>query len=120
MNIRYASLLACSVFFGTLSFPAYATSYTGHLAGFWVETDGSITWYAFDAKDKYGNLPPPSCSTTLFRLQKNQQNFVELYTSLLLAMKQNYLVSLETTSCAEGNKNIIDLGKICTQRLVDC
>lgn len=112
--------IATVILLSFLVLPAYATSYTGHLAGFWVETDGSITWYTFDAKDKDGNLPPESCSSTLFRSQKSQQNFVELYTSLLLAMKQNYRVSLETTGCFEGNKNTIDIAKICTQRLLDC
>jgi hypothetical protein len=115
--MRRIPFLICAVFMGMFSIPLNATSYTGHVTGFWVEVSGDITWYALDAKDKYGNLP--ACPG-LFRLPKAQKNFVELYTSLLLATKQNYFVSLESTSCVEGNKSVIDAAKICTPRLKDC
>lgn len=105
--------LACAILVGIfLAFPVYATSYSGHVNSYWVGANGDITWYMNDAS---GYL----CRPTLFILRKSQQNFDELFMSLLLAMKQNYRIVLEVTNCFD-TYNVIDFGKVCSPQAPEC
>lgn len=113
MNKQSTYLLACAFLAGiSLASSVHATSYSGHVDSYWVEASGDINWYMSDASGY-------QCRPTLFILRKSQQNFDELFMSLLLAMKQNYRVILEVTSCY-NTYNAIDFGKVCSPQAPDC
>jgi len=94
-----------------VSLPAQATSYGGYVRNWWVQENGDITFYFLDATNS--NWVNGFCSSPIYVLQVGKPNYTQLYSSLLMAAKNNYKVLMEVTTCS-GNQNIIKMAKVCT------
>lgn len=91
--------------------PASATSYGGFVRNWWVEENGDISYYFLnEANTAYVT---GLCGWGVYRLKVGQANYNELYTSLLLAVKNNYKVLMEVATCS-AQINIIKMAKVCT------
>ncbi len=94
-----------------LALPAHATSYGGYVRNWWVQENGDITYYFLDVTN--ANYITGLCGQGLYTLRIDQSNYDEVYSSIMLAAKNNYKVLMEVTDCS-GQTNIIKMVKICT------
>lgn len=90
---------------------AQATSYGGYVRNWWAESNGDIMFY-FLTQDNSAYVTG-LCGSGNYRLQASNGNFDTVYSSLLIAAKNNYKVLMEISSCS-SSINIIDIVKVCT------
>lgn len=106
-TLKAAVALALLIF----AIPASATSYYGYARNWWVEENGDITYYLMNETNTA--VVNGMCGSSIYRLKVGQVNYNELYTSILLAAKNNYRVAMEVTTC-NGTVNVIKMTKVCT------
>lgn len=103
------SLLAAALLATTL--PASATSYNGYARGWWVETNGDITFSFLNVDNTV--YVTGMCGSGSYRLKVANANFDEVYSSTVLAAKNSYKMFMEVVAC-EGTVNLIKMVKVCT------
>lgn len=84
--------------------PAQAlTEVLTYIPAYWVERDGSYTFYGTN-----NGL----CGSAVFNVSKSLANFNEVRDGLILAMTKSYKVDLVIEAC-EGTKNTVTFVKVC-------